>query len=246
MEKANPVRRITLTNQFRMHPVIGDFISKTYYTGLISSKLVDETKKRHGLQLPWAKDKVAVFCDVPKSKGAELRGGKSKERPSEAERIVQLLQELQTDDAFSNLNVGIITFYSKQVELICEEASKYGYTELDSDGTYKIKPQYQMTQDGREKLRIGSVDSFQGKEFDIVILSTVRSNTFKRIDENNLTVFGFLTLGNRLNVAFSRAQKLVITVGDREMFIDDFAETYVKGLYEFNKLTSGEYGNRIQ
>jgi hypothetical protein len=47
-------------------------------------------------------------------------------------------------------------------------------------------------------------------------------------------------------VAFSRAQKLVITVGDREMFTDEFAETYVKGLYEFNKLTSGEYGNRIQ
>ena len=246
LEKANPVRRITLTNQFRMHPVIGDFISKTYYNGLISSKLVDETKKRHGLQLPWVKDKVAVFCDVPKTKGAELRGGKSKERPSEAVRIVQLLQELQTDDAFSNLNVGVITFYSKQVEVICEEASKYGYTELDSDGTYKIKPQYQMTHDGREKLRIGSVDSFQGKEFDIVILSTVRSNTFKRIDENNLKVFGFLTLGNRLNVAFSRAQKLVITVGDREMFTDEFAETYVNGLYEFNKLTTGEYGNRIQ
>ena len=103
-----------------------------------------------------------------------------------------------------------------------------------------------MTPDGREKLRIGSVDSFQGKEFDIVILSTVRSNNFKRIDENNLKVFGFLTLGNRLNVAFSRAQKLVITVGDRNMFSDEFAETYVKGLYEFNKLTESEYGNRIQ
>lgn len=246
LEKANPVRRITLTNQFRMHPVIGDFISNTYYNGLISSKLVNEAKKRHGLQLPWAKDKVVVFCDVPKFKGAELRGGKSKSRPSEAERIVRLLQELQSDEAFNDLNVGIITFYSKQVELICEEAAKYGFTELGSDGVYKIKPQYQMTQDGREKLRIGSVDSFQGKEFDIVILSTVRSNSFKRIDENNLKVFGFLTLGNRLNVAFSRAQKMVIAVGDREMFSDEFAETYVKGLYEFNQLTSGEYGNRIQ
>ena len=246
LEQANPVRRITLSNQFRMHPVIGYFISKTYYVGIISSDLVKIESKQHGLQLPWAKGKVAVFCDVPGSCGSEYRGGKSKERRAEAERIVKLLDNLQKDPAFDHLNVGIITFYSKQVELICEVASGRGYTELDGNGSYVIKPQYQMTPDGREKLRIGSVDSFQGKEFDIVILSTVRSNNFKRIDENNLKVFGFLTLGNRLNVAFSRAQKLVITVGDRNMFSDEFAETYVKGLYEFNKLTEGEYGNRIQ
>jgi len=246
LEKANPVRRITLTNQFRMHPIIGNFISKTYYNGIISSDLVKVESKLHGLQLPWAKGKVAVFCDVPGSRGQECRSGKSKERRAEAVRIVKLLDDLQSDPAFSHLNVGIITFYSKQVELICEVAASRGYTELDGNGSYVIKPQYQMTEDGREKLRIGSVDSFQGKEFDIVILSTVRSNNFKRIDENNLKVFGFLTLGNRLNVAFSRAQKLIITVGDRNMFSDEFAETYVKGLYEFNKLTGGEYGNRIQ
>lgn len=246
LEQANPVRRITLSNQFRMHPIIGNFISKTYYNGIISSDLVKVESKQHGLQLPWAKGKVAVFCDVPGSCGPEYRGGKSKERRAEAERIVKLLDEIQKDPAFDHLNVGIITFYSKQVDLICEVASSSGYTELDGNGSYVIKPQYQMTPDGREKLRIGSVDSFQGKEFDIVILSTVRSNSFKRIDENNLKVFGFLTLGNRLNVAFSRAQKLVITVGDRNMFSDEFAETYVKGLYEFNKLTEGEYGNRIQ
>ncbi len=245
LEKANPVRRITLTNQFRMHPVIGDFISRTYYNGIISSDLVDANKKLHGLKLPWAKDKIAIFCDVPKTRGLETKVGRSTTRKVEAERIIQLLDELQRDDAFENLSIGIITFYSKQVDLICELAAEHGYTEMEDDGTYRIKPQYQMTKDRREKLRIGSVDSFQGKEFDIVILSTVRSNNYKRIDENQLRVFGFLTLDNRLNVAFSRAQKMVIAVGDREMFSDEFAETYVKGLYEFNKMTSGEYGNRI-
>ena len=245
LENANPVRRITLTNQFRMHPVIGNFISQTYYNGIISSDLVNVKSKLHGLQIPWAKDRQVVFCDVPKSKGLEQKGMKSKERLAEAVKIVELLDELQKDAAFMNLNVGIITFYSRQVDLICEVAAKHGYTEQKGDGSYTIKPQFQMTNDGREKLRIGSVDSFQGKEFDIVILSTVRSNRFKRIEENSLKVFGFLTLANRLNVAFSRAQKLVITVGDQEMFEDEFAETYVKGLYEFNKLTTGQYGSRI-
>lgn len=246
LAQASPKRRVTLTKQFRMHPVIGDFISETYYDKQISSEMVNPAKKLHGLSIPWAKDKVAVFVNVPKMAGLESRGGRSKERIPEAVRIVELLNELRKDPAFDNLSVGIISFYSKQVERISEEASKYGYTEREGDGSYRMAPAYQLTKDGREKLRIGSVDSFQGKEFDIVILSTVRSNNILRIDENNLRVFGFLTLENRLNVAFSRAQKMLITVGDAEMFNDDFADTYVHGLHVFyTKLTVREYGRRI-
>ncbi len=246
LSEAKPTRRITLTKQFRMHPVIGDFISKTYYNGIISSELVDVESKLHHLSIPWAKDKVAVFCDVPSSEGHEQRKGRSKVREAEAKRIVELMNELKTDSAFENLSVGVITFYSSQVDVICDEAAKAGYTELQGDGSYRTAPQYQRTPDGREKLRIGTVDSFQGKEFDIVILSTVRSNAFSRIDENNRKIFGFLTLENRLNVAFSRAQKLIVAVGDGQMFSDEFAESYVKGLHDFyTNLSNGEYGSRI-
>jgi len=60
-------------------------------------------------------------------------------------------------------------------------------------------------------------------------------------------MFGFLTLENRLNVAFSRAQRMLIVVGDGEMFSDEFAQSYVEGLFEFytNLSTHGEYGSRI-
>ena len=246
LAQATPKRRVTLTKQFRMHPVIGDFISETYYDNQISSEMVNPAKKLHGLSIPWAKDKVAVFCNVSKKAGLESREPGSKERIPEVVRIMELLNELREDQAFENLSVGIISFYSKQVERIMEEASKYGYTEREGDGSYHIAPAFQLTKDGREKLRIGSVDSFQGKEFDIVILSTVRSNNILKIDENNLKVFGFLTLENRLNVAFSRAQKMLITVGDADMFTDEYADNYVHGLHDFyTKLTAGEYGNRI-
>jgi len=79
-------------------------------------------------------------------------------------------------------------------------------------------------------------------------LSTVRSNTISRTHENYKKVYGFLTLENRLNVAFSRSQKLLIVVGDGEMLSDDFAKTYVEGLHEFytNLSTNQQYGNRIQ
>lgn len=245
---ANPKRTITLTEQFRMHPFIGDFISKVYYRGELKAGMSNQADlKKHNLSLAWAQDKVAVFCDVKKAQGIE-ESGKSKSRKSEAVRIVKLLDELKTDPNFENLSVGIITFYAKQVDEIFREASKKGYTEQRADGSFEITLPYRETDDGREKLRIGSVDSFQGKEFDIVILSTVRSNTISRTHENYKKVFGFLTLENRLNVAFSRSQKLLIMVGDSEMVSDDYAKTYIEGLHEFytNLSTDKQYGNRIQ
>ena len=244
-----PARCIMLKEQFRMHPAIGDFISRLYYEGELVPGMGWETQekaKQHGLQLPWAKEKVAVFCNVPASAGREHQG-KSKYRRAEAKRIVRLLDELKEDPAFDNLSIGIITFYSKQVEIIFEEASRRGYTTQNKDGSYSIAPDYLETKDHEEKLRIGTVDSFQGKEFDVVILSTVRSNEIERIDDNNLKVFGFLTLFNRLNVAFSRAKKMIVVAGDGEMFADEYAKRHTEGLYEFynNFSTDEKYGARI-
>jgi hypothetical protein len=50
------------------------------------------------------------------------------------------------------------------------------------------------------------VDSFEGREEDLVVISLVRSNERGRI--------GFLRVPNRLNVAISRARRLVVCVGD--------------------------------
>ena len=245
---ANPKRTITLTEQFRMHPFIGDFISRVYYNRELKTGMPNQAElKKHGMELNWAKDKVAVFCDVKKGLGQEERG-KSKSRTAEASRIIRLLDEIKSDGNFENLSIGIITFYAKQVNDIFKEAAKKGYAEQKADGSFEITLQYRETNDGREKLRIGSVDSFQGKEFDVVILSTVRSNEINRSHDNYKKVFGFLTLENRLNVAFSRSQKLLIVVGDSDMFSDEFAKTYVEGLYEFytNLSSDNQYGCRIQ
>jgi hypothetical protein len=55
-------------------------------------------------------------------------------------------------------------------------------------------------------LAVDTVDAFEGEEADIVIISLVRSNEEERI--------GFLKKAQRLNVAVSRAKKLLVVVGD--------------------------------
>ena len=53
------------------------------------------------------------------------------------------------------------------------------------------------------------MDSFQGRECDVVVYSTVRSNIEKKI--------GFLKDRRRINVALSRACELLVIVGDNYM-----------------------------
>jgi superfamily I DNA and/or RNA helicase len=55
---------------------------------------------------------------------------------------------------------------------------------------------------------VDTVDAFQGSQKEIIIYSTVRSS-------NNPTRIGFLRAEARLNVALSRAQSLLIIVGDQ-------------------------------
>jgi superfamily I DNA and/or RNA helicase len=253
VQKTKRQRCITLNEQFRMHPTIGDFISNTYYKdpqtgeGILKSgsERLYQTKQHH-LSIPWAKGKTMIFCNVPGDKPESK--GRSKCRQAEAIKVMSIIDELREDPEFKNLSVGVITFYSRQLKTLFEEAIKpeHGYVIKEKD-EYIISPEYRTIDGEKEKFRIGSVDSFQGKEFDIVILSTVRSNSQCREDGNEKRVFGFLTLKNRLNVAFSRAQKLVIVVGDASMFEDSYANKYVPGMYEFctNITKNKPYGNRI-
>ena len=158
-----------------------------------------------------------------------------------------VVKEIMKDPEGKDLSIGVITFYAAQRDLIFKEAESMGLANRLPSGEYEIDDSVKSTRDGKEKFRIGTVDSFQGKEFDVVILSATRSNNLERTESNVRKIFGFLTSENRLNVAFSRAQRLLIVCGDSEMFNDDYAQTYVNGLYEFyvNQSTNKNYGARI-
>jgi superfamily I DNA and/or RNA helicase len=95
------------------------------------------------------------------------------------------------------------------------------------------------------------VDAFQGKQFDVVLLSITRSSPLPRLDPALADpahpghsgyerwasgAYGHLVLANRLCVAMSRQERLLVVVGDDEMFTSRLAPPGVAPLSRFYQL----------
>ena len=228
-------RTVMLDTQFRMHPDIGSFVSRSFYESEGEPKLeAGLSKNRFDLGITKYKGKVAEWIDLPLQSGKEQRSGTSWQRDCEAQKVVSEVQELFAENP--NLSVGVITFFAAQRELILNKLAQVGICQKLEDG-WEYLPGFKTINDGKEvkeKIRVGSVDAFQGKEFDVVILSTVRSNDYSASDENAYRKkYGFIRTPNRLNVAFSRAKSLIKAVGDKEMFSSETAQKAIPQVWTF-------------
>ena len=249
MESDQPVARVvTLRDQFRMHPALGQFVSDTFYAPYGEQFLSPRPASDFRHDLPGYQRAgapvYAAWKHLGQERGREV-SGRSKKRPCEAAWIAAEVKRLLTDGD-PHLSVGVITFYLAQKNEILEGLLKEGVAERDSDtGDIGIKQEYRTVQaeDGRleERLRVGTVDSFQGKEFDIVFLSIARSNELAASDEEDRRrKYGHLLLENRLCVAMSRQRRMLVAVGDREMFSTPVAREAVPGLARFLDLCGGD------
>lgn len=242
-------RTVTLDTQYRMHPVLGEFVSDTFYAPHGDSERFGSGRPAAEFAHSLGRYDVAVaaWVDMPLHKGTET-GRQSKRRPAEAKWIAE--EALRILDEEPHMNVGVIAFYSAQVGEILSQLEVLGVTEAQEGGGYRIREQYRETRDHsgklKERFRVGTVDAFQGKEFDIVILSMTRSNDFKA-DEPKLLrrKYGHLMLENRLCVAMSRQQRLLIVVGDSAMLEGEPAAQNVLGLVRFYELCGGQHGVRL-
>ncbi|GAA7520669.1 hypothetical protein MMM110_15100 [Helicobacter pylori] len=179
-------RFITLNKQYRMHPLLGELVSGVFYKPYNESfdSPLEREHFKHNLRV--LDNKPCVWIDVKNPKEKRNTDG-SYYRESEITAIKKYLDLFMEDvKDESNSTFGVITFYSEQKRLL-EQALK-GYANLE----------------------IGTVDSFQGKEFDVVFLSSVRTC--------HTEGFGFLKDFPRLCVALSRQKRALIVVGDREKF----------------------------
>ena len=219
-DKDGRKRTITLDKQFRTHPILGKFGSRMFYEPYGEGYESPRPAKDFAHNLPGIENKAAIWIDVPLEAGAEKRMNSSRIRECEADCIVEKFMEyarFQKDvPKERKLTFGVITFYSAQRDLIQKMLDEYR-SEL-KDISYKV----------------GTVDAFQGMEFDVVFLSIVRSKG--SID--------FLT-PNRLCVSMSRQKKVLIAVGCAAFATSDAARKQkIPALSEYYDLCNGneEYG----
>lgn len=200
-------RTAMLSEQYRMHPDICELVN-VFYDGKLET-LCKAEDKAHNLGL--YDNKAVVWIDLPLSDEYPAEHKKqSISRQCEVDRIeAELANILSKNDEYK---IGIITFYSAQAKLLNDMVR----TKFPSDV---------------DRIRVGTVDSFQGKEFDVVLLSIVRSNEETEMKKR----VGFLNNDNRLCVAFSRAKRLLVAVGDSRTVAFDGEKEYVKALHEMYK-----------
>ncbi len=169
---------ITLNMQYRMHPLLGRLVSDVFYKPYNESfeSPLEEKHFKHNLRI--LDNKPCAWIDVKESKERRNADG-SYYRESEITAIKECLDLFMKDEP--DFTFGVITFFSEQKRLL-EQALK-GYANLE----------------------IGTVDSFQGKEFDVVFLSSVRTS--------HTEGFGFLKDSPRLCVALSRQKRALIVAG---------------------------------
>ncbi len=235
---------VTLDVQYRMHPALGNFVSATFYEPYGESFASGRPAEGFANDLPGYEGLVAAWVDIPLERGHES-GGLSKRRTPEARWIAEEIDRLSR--ARPDLSFGVISFYSAQVDEILRAMEPLGLSERTDEGYYRVASPWLETRgaDGqlRERLRVGTVDAFQGKEFDVVLLSVTRSNDIDPVDEKAARrKWGHIALENRMCVAMSRQQCLLVAVGDAGMLTGQAAREHVRGLVAFHQLCSGEFG----
>ena len=230
-EYDNIKRAVTLDNQYRTHPLLGKFVSDNFYKkydeafasplGTTIGKIEDFFEQK----LKGIENIPTVWLDVSNKECNEQRAWS---RKCEAQRIIEYLKQWIFSEEGKDLSFGIITFYRNQVEII----------------NNLIKKEFSKEQRDNfsQRLKVGTVDSFQGMEFDIVFLSVVRSRDIKTINNKlkDYNLFGFLISKNRLCVSMSRQKKSLIVVGDKKFFESDRAKNDVTELYNFLQLCKNE------
>ncbi|MCQ4052960.1 MULTISPECIES: DEAD/DEAH box helicase [Aeromonas] len=246
-EKDDIKRTVTLDAQYRTHPLLGEFASRNFYDKYNEGYRSPLDSKYFHQELSGIEKKAAVWINVPNGSGKEerLESG-SRKRDAEAKTIADKLNTWIKSDAGKNLSFGVISFYKAQVFAVYEALQKFGITEWAQDGTWQICQEYRFLENGEERLRIGTVDAFQGMEFDIVFLSMVRSQDMNALPphiRNELDykkkqqkLFGHLMSENRLCVSMSRQKKVLAIVGDGVLTNTQIAVDAVPALKNFYDL----------
>lgn len=241
--------------QYRMHPAINNVIAQFYSDdgglkcGLpieeeFHTSFTDPMSRFHGLEfnniLNPETHVMWINVNTP-----EVKEGTSRANFGEIKAIHSILSVIKKSNGYQELKnwlepqtkeekqIGLISFYGKQVGYLNRMIRNY-HTDIP--------------------IRLSTVDKFQGMERNIIIVSMVRSNKIATSKEQmpdselygelgfpSQDSLGFAEFPNRLNVALSRARRLLIIVGNKDHFCK-------KEIYNnvYNEIINSEHGKIIQ
>ncbi|THG19057.1 hypothetical protein TEA_025276 [Camellia sinensis var. sinensis] len=208
-----------LTVQYRMHELIMTWSSKELYNSKIEAHpcvaahmLYDlEGVKKSSSTKPTLILIDIAGCDMEEKKDEEdsrMNEGEAEVAITHAKRLVQ--SGVQASD------IGIISPYTAQVVLL---------------------KMMRSNEDKLKDMEISTVDGFQGREKEAIIISMVRSNSKKEV--------GFLSDRRRMNVVVTRARRQCCLVCDTETVTGDgFLKRLIEYFEEHGEyLSASKYGN---
>lgn len=182
---------VRLRKQYRMHSTISDLSSKLFYDGEIQTGIKDSDRTKYKqYKNIFKSDQPIIFYNIS---GKEKRQRDSIANDSEKRLVLDILAEFLKNPGFDTSTLAIISNYSSQIYNIKSDLRK----------NFKFNGRHQ-----KQNLEVDTVDAFQGREKDFVIISTVRANQFQQV--------GFLKDSRRMNVAITRAKHGVVIIGNRD------------------------------
>ncbi len=180
-----PFKSQLLDIQYRMNSLLMKFPNEEFYNnGLKSDSSVDDINIKDILD-SHQDEEALLFIDTSNildNRERHLKDSKSIINEIEAEIAIKIANDY-LNDGVGEEDIGIISPYADQVKLIQENTP----------------------------IEVKTVDGFQGREKEIIIISTVRSNNHGNI--------GFLSDLRRLNVAITRAKRKLIIIGNIDTLI---------------------------
>ncbi|KAI8503649.1 hypothetical protein Bbelb_186200 [Branchiostoma belcheri] len=197
LNREGGLRVTKLVCNYRSHPALLKLPSELFYHGdlftLADPSLTRQLENWEGLP---CKGRPIIFHGT---EGEDMREGSSPSwfNPVEAVQVLRYTQ-LLLGGCVKQSDLGIITPYRKQVE----------------------KLRLLLGSVGLDEVKVGSVEEFQGQERLIIIISTVRSTT-NMLKHDTLHTLGFLSNPKRFNVSVTRAQALLIMVGNPHVLGQD-------------------------
>ena len=180
---------VTLLNlQYRMNSSIMEYPSKVFYNSTLTAHPTVANRLLLEDNTPF------TFIDTAGSGYQEKLEGTSTTNPDEAvflfNYLNKLVEKIKSGSSEADFpTIAVISPYREQIRLLKEQL-------VNTPDLKEFEPY----------ISINTIDSFQGQERDLVVISLVRSNSNGDI--------GFLADIRRMNVAITRAKKKLVLIGD--------------------------------